>query len=129
MPLARLGLVVPFPFTLKLVETVGAAFARQILFTAQPVDARRAYEMGLVHRLVPSGELEGATYALARTIADNAPLSLAGMKTAILRSLSVRATITHGDIDEIVSRARQSADAQEGVRAMLEKRAPKFRGE
>lgn len=129
MPLARLGLVVPFPLGQKLVEIIGPAFTKQILFTGQPIDARRAYEIGMVHHLVPAADLESATAALARTIADNAPLSLAGMKATILRALSLRETIDHHDLDELVNRARKSADAQEGVRAMLEKRKPVFRGE
>ena len=129
MPLARLGLIVPFPLGHKLIEIIGPAFTKQILFTGQPIDAKRAFEIGMIHQLVPAGELEAATYALARTIADNAPLSLAGMKATILRALSVREAINHQDLDEMVNSARKSADAQEGVKAMLEKRKPAFRGE
>jgi enoyl-CoA hydratase/carnithine racemase len=129
MPLARLGLVVPFPLSHKLVEIIGPAFTRQILFTGQPIDAKRAYEIGMIHQLVSASELEAATYALARTIADNAPLSLAGMKATILRAISLRETINHQDLNEMVNRARKSTDAQEGVKAMLEKRKPAFRGE
>lgn len=129
MPLARLGLIVPFPLGQKLVEVIGPAFTKQILLTGQPITATRAYEIGMVHQLVSASELEGATYELARTIADNAPLSLAGMKAMILRTISLRETIDHKDLNEMVSRARKSADAQEGVKAMLEKRKPVFRGE
>jgi enoyl-CoA hydratase/carnithine racemase len=129
MPLAKLGLVVPFPLGQKLVEIIGPAFTRQILLTGQPVDAGRAYEIGMVHAVVPASELERATYDLARTIAANAPLSLAGMKATIRRSAALRDRIEHGDLDELARRARASADAREGVRAMLEKRKPAFRGE
>jgi len=129
MPLARLGLVVPFPLGQKLVEIIGPAFTKQILFTGQPIDAKRAYEIGMIHQLVSTSELEAATYALARTIADNAPLSLSGMKAMILRAISLRETIDFKDLAESVNRARKSADAQEGVKAMLEKRKPVFRGE
>src|SRR5436309_4071626 len=129
MPLAKLGLVVPFPLGQKLVEIIGPAFTRQILLTGQPVDAGRAYEIGMVHAVVPAAELERATYDLARAIAANAPLSLAGMKATIRRSAALRDTIEHGDLDELARRARASADAREGVRAMLEKRTPAFRGE
>lgn len=129
MPLARLGLIVPFPLGQKLVEIIGPALTKQLLFTGQPVDARRAYEIGMVHQVVPAAELEAATSALAGTIAENAPLSLTGMKHSILRAISLRETIEHRDINELAHRARKSADAQEGVRAMLEKRKPSFRGE
>jgi enoyl-CoA hydratase/carnithine racemase len=129
MPLAKLGLVVPFPLGQKLVEIIGPAFTRQILLTGQPVDAHRAYEMGMVHTVVPAAELEKAAYDLARTIAGNAPLSLAGMKATIRRSAGLRDRIEHADLDELAHHARASADAREGVRAMLEHRKPDFRGE
>lgn len=129
MPLARLGLMLPFPLVGKLVESVGPAFTREILFTGRPVSAARAWEMGMVHQVVALAEMEKATYELARAIAGNAPLSLAGMKATILRATSGRERIEHGDLDELVRRARKSADAKEGVRAMLEKRRPNFRGQ
>ena len=129
MPLARIGLIVPFVLGQKLVEIVGPAFMREILLTARPVTTARAFEMGMLHQVVPAGELEQATYDLARTIADNAPISLAGMKQTILRAASAREQIPHGDLDAATSRARKSADAREGVRAMLEKRRPNFQGE
>jgi len=129
MPLARLGIVVPFPLGQKLVEIVGPAAAREILLTARPFDARRAAEIGMVHRVVVATEVEAATYEMARAIAGNAPLSLAGMKAMIQRAISQRERIEHADIDALVTRARKSVDAREGVRAMLEKRRPQFRGE
>jgi enoyl-CoA hydratase/carnithine racemase len=129
MPLARIGLVVPFPLGQKLVEIIGPAHTRHLLFTGQPVDARRAYEIGMVHQVVPAAELEAAVESLARRIADNAPLSLAGIKATIQRTLSGRDGIAHDDLDAAATKARTSADAQEGRRATLEKRKPSFRGE
>jgi enoyl-CoA hydratase/carnithine racemase len=128
MPLARIGLIVPFPLGQKLVEVIGPAFTSELLFTGRPVGAARAYDMGMVHQVVPAAELEQATYSLARTIAGNAPLSLAGMKATLLRATSWRERIEHRDLDEQAYRARASEDAQEGRRAMLDKRAPRFRG-
>src|SRR2546425_2240159 len=127
MPLARIGLVAPFPLTRKLIEIIGPAFTRQLLFTGRLVDARRAYQIGMVHQVVPAAELETTASTLARTIADNAPLSLTGTTAIIQRATSPR-EIAHNDLDIVVQRARQSADASEGRRAMLEKRAPEFRG-
>lgn len=129
MPLSRVGLVVPFPLGQKLVEIIGAAHTRQLLFTGQPIGAARAYEIGMVHQVVSADRVEAATYDLARTIAANAPLSLAGMKATIQRALAARGNIAHADLDGLAQRARTSADASEGRRAMLEKRKPVFRGE
>ena len=129
MPLARIGLVVPFILAQKLVEVIGPAHTRHLMFTGRPIDAKRALEIGMVHQVVPAGDVESATQTLARTIADNAPLSLAGIKAVIQRALDLRTTIAHDDLDAAARRARSSADASEGRRAMLEKRKPSFRGE
>jgi enoyl-CoA hydratase/carnithine racemase len=129
MPLARIGLVVPFPLGQKLLEVAGPAMTRELLFTGRLIPATRAYEAGMVHHVVPAGEVETATYALARTIADNAPLALAAIKATIQRALAARETIPHADLDALAGYARRSADASEGRRAMLEKRKPRFRGE
>jgi enoyl-CoA hydratase/carnithine racemase len=129
MPLARIGLIVPFPLGQKLVEVIGPAHTRELLLTGRPIDARRAREIGMVHQVVPPGDLEAVTSDLARTIAGNAPLSLAGIKATIARAVAARESIPHGDLDELARRARRSADAREGMAAMLEKRRPAFRGE
>jgi enoyl-CoA hydratase/carnithine racemase len=129
MPLARIGLVVPFPLGQKLVEIIGPAQARHLLFTGRLIDAGRAREIGMVHEVVAASALESATYALARTIADNAPLSLQGTKATILRTISAREQIGHADLDALVLEARRSNDASEGRRAMLERRKPTFKGE
>ncbi len=129
MPLARIGMIVPFPLGQKLLEVIGPAHTRQLLFTGRPIDGRRAYEIGMAHHVTPTAEVEAAALALARTIADNAPLSLHGMKQVIQRGVAARPTVDHADLDQLALRARESADASEGRRAMLEKRKPVFRGE
>ena len=129
MPLARLGIVVPFDLTCKLLEVIGPANTRQLLLTAQPVAGAHAWAMGMVHQVVAASELESATYDLARTVAANAPLSLSGIKATIQRALTLKEQIEHRDIDEMAQQARRSADAREGVRAFLEKRPAVFRGE
>jgi enoyl-CoA hydratase/carnithine racemase len=129
MPLARIGLIVPFPLGQKLVEIIGPAHTRHLLFTGRLIDAGRAYEIGMVHQVAAAAEVESAALSLARSIADNAPLALAGMKQVVQRAVSARPPVDHADLDAGAQRARQSADASEGRRAMLEKRTPKFRGE
>ncbi len=128
MPLARLGLIAPFELTCKLVEIIGTAFTKQFLLTAQPMEATRAYAIGMVHQVVAAADLEAATYAMARTIAGNAPLALQGIKATIQRAVSLREQIAHADLDVLIDRTRHSADAREGVRSWLEKRVPVFQG-
>jgi enoyl-CoA hydratase/carnithine racemase len=82
----------------------------------------------MVHQVAPAADVEAAALALARTIADNAPLSLRGMKQVILRAVAARPAVDHADLDALALQARRSADASEGRRAMLEKRRPAFRG-
>src|SRR5712664_2801462 len=76
MPLARIGMIVPFPLGQKIVEIVGPAHAREILFTGRQLGARRAHEIGMIHEVVSAADLERVTGDLALTIARNAPLSL-----------------------------------------------------
>ena len=128
MPLARIGLVVPFTLGQKLVEVIGPANTREILLTARPVDAARAREMGMVHQVVTRDALDKTVSELAAGMADLAPISLAGMKRTILRAVSTRESIPHADLDDLAKRARKSEDAREGVRAVLEKRRPRFSG-
>jgi enoyl-CoA hydratase/carnithine racemase len=128
MPLARIGLLVPFALGQKLVEILGPAHTRHLLFTGRLIDARRAYEIGMVNQLVSAAEIEKVTYDLARQIAENAPQSLAGMKLAITRMISQREQIPHEDIDALARQAHRSEDAKEGAAAMLEKRKPVFKG-
>src|SRR5256714_15229920 len=86
MPLARIGLVPGFALAQKLLEIIGPANTRHLLFTGRLIDARRALAIGMVHEVVTAGDVETATAALARTPADHAPLSLAGVKALPARA-------------------------------------------
>src|SRR5437867_10967185 len=65
-PLARLGPGVPLPRGQKLDELIGPAFTRQVSFTRQPLDPRRAHELSMAHPVAPTPELERATDDLGR---------------------------------------------------------------
>jgi len=121
---AKLGIVYNFTSTKRLVEAVGPAWARQILFTAEIIDAATALRIGLVNELHPAAELADRAKELATTVATRSRVSLRGAKEIIT-------AITDGhDEDESVRSlyddAVHSADYAEGVRAFLEKRPPRF---
>ncbi len=129
MPVGRVGLPMPYDFTRKLVETIGAANAALVLYTAESFEARRVYEMGMVAEVVPAAALDEAAAALAAKIAGNAPLSLRMMKMTLRRCMSRTFDTWHEDLLEMARKVRQSRDAREGVVAVLEKRKPVWRGE
>ena len=128
MPLARLGIVLPFPLVQKLIERTDAGTTAEMLFTGDALSSEQVRSLHMVNRMVPLADLEETTYALAQKIAANAPLSVRAMKRAIVRANTFRRTIEHEDLDRELSLVGKSEDVAEGVRAMREKRAPRFRG-
>jgi enoyl-CoA hydratase/carnithine racemase len=128
MPVAKFGLAPPVNFTWKLVDAIGLARAKEMLFTGEPIGAAEALAAGLVNRVVPAARLASTTDELARRIAVNAPLAIHAIKAFVQRSLDFRRVIRRDDLDELDRRVRQSADLEEGLAAKRERRAPVFRG-
>jgi enoyl-CoA hydratase len=98
----------------------------QLLLTGEPIDARRAYEIGLVNQVVPFDELLPTALQLAEKICKNAPLAVRTAKEIAVRSLGLES----GFVLEKALGARvfESEDAKEGPRAFAEKRKPRFTG-
>jgi enoyl-CoA hydratase/carnithine racemase len=127
IPAARLGVGYP-PGAMRLVTAaVGAPAAKDLFFTARRIGAQEAHRLGVVQRLVPDGELEAVTQALAEAIAENAPLTIEAAKAAI--DDAVGAGHPHADPVALADRCFDSADAVEGREAFLEKRRPAFTGQ
>jgi enoyl-CoA hydratase/carnithine racemase len=114
------------PWAVPLPWLVPPRIALQLLLTGEPIDARRAHEVGLVNEVVPLAALRDATQQLAVRIAANAPLSVAAAKRMVYElGASPEAFELAAQIWEPVY---LSDDAQEGPRAFREKRAPRWRG-
>jgi enoyl-CoA hydratase len=98
--------------------------ATELLLTGDPIDARRASELGLVNRLTDEGAALGEAVALATRIARNSPVAVG----ATLRSLHLHAgALDHlgwATTDDATHAVLASSDAAEGKRAFLERRAP-----
>jgi enoyl-CoA hydratase len=128
IPAARLGLAYPLDGVVALMQTVGAANAREILLSARLFDAPEALAMGLVHKLIAPEELEDFVRQYAEQMAKNAPLTMAAAKVGIREALKDAANRDRKLVEEMVARCFNSADYREGVRAFGEKRRPKFSG-
>lgn len=123
---ARLGIVYSLPSTERLVETVGAAWARWILLTGDLLDSDAALRIGLVHEVVADDLVAARGLELARSVATRAQVSLVGGKAMVDR-------VVHGLLDEddevraVYEASWSSAEYAEGVAAFLDKRTPDFR--
>ena len=128
IPAAKLNIIYPPDSVSQLVDLVGPAYAKDILFSARAVGDREAVAMGLIQRLVPPGELEPTTYDYLREVSENAPLSVRGSKQTIQSYLQGLTDERRQRLRELALEAFESEDYKEGTRAFLEKRAPRFQG-
>jgi methylmalonyl-CoA decarboxylase len=104
--------------------------AKEMLFTAQAIPASRLERMGIINHVVPAPDIEEFTYATARQIVQNAPLSISVMKEQ-LRILAAAHTMSPHDFERIQGLRRvvyNSHDYAEGINAFKAKRQAKFRG-
>ncbi len=128
IPAARLGIVYGFDAVRQLVDLVGPGHARMLLYTGARIDAEEAVRIGLVNRIVADEDLTETVLDLARTIADNAPLSVRGMKRVVGEVLRDPAERDLDAVEAAVAGCFDSLDYREGRRAFMEKRPPRFVG-
>jgi enoyl-CoA hydratase/carnithine racemase len=126
IPSARLSIVYGVKSVQRLLATAGLANAKRMLYSGERYDAERARLMGLVDDI--SDDAKAAATAFAKTLASNAPLSIAGAKF-MLSGLSMGdGALDVAAAQRLIDAAADSEDFREGRRAFAEKRAPRFRG-
>jgi enoyl-CoA hydratase/carnithine racemase len=128
LPEVKRGLVAAAGGVLRLPRRIPRNIAMELVLTGAPVSARRGLELGLVNRVVPSGQALEAAHTLAREIAGNAPLAVRTAKLLVDAAADWPADEAFARQAEHTAAVRASDDAVEGARAFVEKRAPRWTG-
>lgn len=124
----RLGLAPGMAISYLLPRLVGVAHASELLLTGRLVDGAEAARLGILNRAVPAGDVLAEAMAVARSIAEAAPLAVRATKQAIRRGLALH--VREAARAEAYAQAETLAtdDCREGIAALLAKRPPVFTG-
>jgi enoyl-CoA hydratase/carnithine racemase len=128
IPAARLNIIYPAEAVGQLVQLVGPAYAKDILYSARVVEASEALRIGFIQRLVPGADLERVTYDYLRQVAANAPMSVRGSKATVQAVVEGLNDGRRAHLAQLALEVFESEDYREGTRAFLEKRPPRFQG-
>ena len=102
------------------------AIASELLLLAERVDARRAYEVGLINKIVPADQLLGEAEKVANRLCELSPVAVQGMKESMVRASNLDYTAVDQITDWVQTRVMNSEDRQEGGRAFVEKRPARW---
>jgi enoyl-CoA hydratase len=114
--------------TTKLPRQIGFAHAMEILLTAEPISARKAYEYGIVNEVVPLDQLMSTAIRYAELICQNGPVAVRTVKESVLKGLAL--PFKEALDQEMLYSAQvfSTEDAMEGIAAFQEKRKPNWKG-
>lgn len=116
------------PWAVPLTHMIPQKVLLEILLTGDPISAQRAYEIGFVNHVVPQDQLMPKAMALAETIAENAPLTVAAAKEMVYLATDTGRMAGLEAARHLFDHVYRSEDAQEGPRAFAEKRKPQWKG-
>lgn len=112
--------------TVRLPRQIPRAIAMEILMSGEFFDANRAYEIGLVNKVVPYPELEDAALAMARRIGRNGPIAVQRVKKSVHDGIDLPIAEAFEKELELADQVFADDEAAEGLRAFTEKRSPSF---
>ncbi|HYS09365.1 MAG TPA: enoyl-CoA hydratase-related protein [Myxococcales bacterium] len=128
LPEVSLGVTPGFGGTQRLVRLVGKLRAKEMIFTGDWVDAKRAYEIGLVNAVLPREKLIEHCRTVADKIAQRGPLAVARAKRLVERGYDIPLRAANRQEAESFSLLFDTEDRREGMLAFVEKRPPRFTG-
>ncbi len=128
LPEAILGVIPGWGATQRAARLIGTARTKELILTGEIIDARRAFEIGLINRVVPHEQLMEVTLGIAKKIAEQSPLALAMAKKVINEGVEKNLADACNLETEIFSSLFTTNDQKEGMKAFLEKRKPQFTG-
>jgi enoyl-CoA hydratase/carnithine racemase len=124
----RVGLSGDYGIAWLLTRLVGTSRARELMFTADKVDAARCEAIGLVNRVVPDDKLQAEALAMAKSMAEGPTLALRYMKDNLDEALLFDYATARDHEAERLVRLATTADHREAVQAFIDKRKPVFKG-
>ncbi|MFP4000404.1 MAG: enoyl-CoA hydratase/isomerase family protein [Thermoplasmata archaeon] len=125
-PEVGLGVIPGFGGTHNLVELIGPAKAKELIFTGKRIDSEKALDWGIVNEVVPEDELMEEARSIAEKIGENSPVAVAKAKQAINRSMDKSREAALRTESDRFEECFKSGDSKEGMEAFLEKREPEF---
>lgn len=128
LPEVKRGILAAAGGPIRIMKSIPRTAALEMLFTGEPLSAQRAYDLGLVNKVVPLANLREEALALAEQIAANAPLAVQATKLLAYASTTLEIDDAFALSKKLGAKVMASEDAQEGPRAFLEKRAPVWQG-
>jgi enoyl-CoA hydratase/carnithine racemase len=124
----RVGLSGDYGIAWLLTRLVGTARARELMFTADKVDAARCEAIGLVNRVVPDARLQDEAFAMAQSMAEGPTIALRYMKDNLDEAVLFDFSTARDHEAVRLVRTTMTADHREAVQAFIEKRKPVFTG-
>ena len=128
LPEIKLGILPGGGGTVRLTKIAGSSVARMLTMTGDPIDAERAYALGLVASVHPPEELAAAAAALAAKLAALPPFALAQLKSSLNIAVDTASAAACDAEIKAFALCYSTADQTEGAAAFLEKRRPGFTG-